>query len=146
MLTHDHLRNATGLGVTALLAVSVPLAIARTVLAEDLLLVAIGAVVATLVALRLWSLPLSNARPVSWWLWVSTVATLIGGALWGVDVLFGYVVAPPTSGLLASLVNPMAVLVSAAFFPLGTAIGLGSAVRAALNEERRRSLPNRASH
>lgn len=135
MLKRDHVRDAAGLGVTALLAVLVPLVVASTVNTQDLLLVAFGAVVATLVALRLWRLPMSDARLVSWWLRVSLVVTLIGVALWGLDLFLGYVVVPPTGGLLKSLANPMAALVSAAFFPLGTAIGIGSAVRAAFLRE-----------
>jgi hypothetical protein len=132
MLKRHPVHDVVGLGVTVLLAALFPLVCARSMVAEDVFLVAFGAAVAALFALRLWSLPLFKAQPVSWWLWIATGTTLIGAALWALDVFLGYVV-QPTRGLLASFVNPMAALVSAAFFPLGAAIGVGSAVRTALS-------------
>lgn len=128
------IRTGAGLATTAVLSITVPLGVVRDSTETGIAFVFFGAVVAILGALRLWSMPQFASRPTSWWLWGAAGATTIGLSLWAIDVYLGFVVlAWASRDLVESVANPMAALISAAFFPLAAAISIGSAVRAALS-------------
>lgn len=101
---------------------------------SDRIALAIGSAIAALVALRIWSRPEMSAHSSAWWLAVAMGAALVGAFSFWVDVRLGYIQLPlqPEGGILASIENPLAVMVSITFLPLFASIAVGSAVRAAI--------------
>lgn len=100
---------------------------------SDAVALGLGSFVASLVALRVWSLPEESTRSSAWWLLVALGASVFGAFLFWVDIQLGFIRLPIQSdaGILAAITSPWAVMVSAAFFPLFASTAVGSAVRAA---------------
>lgn len=93
-----------------------------------------GSVIASLVALRVWSRTEITSHSSAWWLLVAMVSALIGALLFWIDILFGFIVQPIEmgGGILGSISNPLAVLISLAFLPYQVSVAIASAVRAAI--------------
>lgn len=94
-------------------------------------------IVASLVALRMWS---NNGMPTHnslWWLLVAVGSALVGALLFWLDIRFGFIVLPiePDGGVLEAISNPLAVMVSVAFLPLFMSVAIACAVREALLQQ-----------
>jgi hypothetical protein len=92
---------------------------------------------AVLVALRVWQKADFEAKSAVWWLSVAVASTVLGLGLWLLDVRLGYLVLPiPQPGTMwDAIMNPYAVMVSAAFFPLFTAVSTATALRVVLRRK-----------
>ncbi|MCW5649444.1 MAG: hypothetical protein KIS62_06855 [Ramlibacter sp.] len=112
--------------------------VGRTCTAGDVGVLGLGSVVAALVALRVWGRVDLSFHRSGWWLLVALVFAMIGALLYWLDIWFGFIVLPPPlgGGILDAVVNPLAVMASVAFLPLGASVAIASAVRAILlNDE-----------
>jgi hypothetical protein len=130
------LGNLAGLA-TVLVVNGAVLCVVGTFTAVDVGAFAVGNVVASLVGLRTWSRPEMSSQSSVWWLLVAVGATLVGALLFWLDIRFGYIVLPigPDEGVVGTIRNPLAVMMSAAFLPLFASVAIGSAVRSALLSE-----------
>jgi len=130
------LRNLAGLA-TVIVVNGTTLCVVGTFTAVDVVAFAVGTIVASLVGLRTWSRPEMSSRSSTWWLLVAAVAILLGSLLFWLDIRLGYIVLPigPADGVMGTIRNPFAVMMSAAFLPLFASVAIGSAVRAMLLRE-----------
>jgi len=128
----------SSVGIVTIFAVNGLLGfVSWTCTAGNAVVLGLGSVIAAVVALRMWKHANYPARSAEWCFFAAVVLAIIGALLYWLDIFFGFIVLPiPANGeILDAVVNPLAVMISAAFLPFGASVAIATAVRAVLLQD-----------